>query len=68
MSETMGQESWKQPMQCWGYGINILHKDFLQRGDKVRTMHNVQQVVIVEDMGRNVPRIYIALDKKKDEF
>jgi hypothetical protein len=28
----------------------------------------VQQVVTVENMGRNVPRIYAALDNKQDEF
>jgi hypothetical protein len=39
-----------------------------QRGDKERTAHTVRQVVIVEDMGRNVPRIFVALDKKKVDF
>jgi hypothetical protein len=65
MSETVEQNSWKQPMQCWGCGGNHMHKDFPQRGDKARTTRNVQQVVIVGDMGRNVPRIYVALDNKK---
>jgi hypothetical protein len=45
-----------------------MHRYFPQRGDKTRTVHNVQQVVTVEDMGRNVPRIYESLDKKKIEF
>jgi hypothetical protein len=31
-------------------------------------VHNVQKDTIVEDMGRNVPRIYAALDNKQDEF
>ena len=43
-------------------------RDYPQRGDKVRIVYNVQQAVIVEDMGRNVPRIYTMLDKKQDEF
>jgi hypothetical protein len=34
----------------------------------VRTCTSVQQVVTVEDMGRNVPRIYTALDNKQVEF
>ena len=45
-----------------------MYRDFLQRGEKERTMHNVQQVVTVEDMGRNVPRIYGTLDNKHVEF
>jgi hypothetical protein len=34
----------------------------------VRIVHNVQQDEIVEDMGRNVPRIYVALDNKPIEY
>jgi hypothetical protein len=34
----------------------------------VRTIHNVQQAEIVEDMGINVPRIYAALDNKQEEY
>jgi hypothetical protein len=41
-----------------------MHNYFPQRGDKARTAHSVQQAVTVEDMGRNVPRIYVALDNK----
>jgi hypothetical protein len=36
--------------------------------EKERTAHNVQQYVTVEDMGINVPRIYVALDNKHAEF
>jgi hypothetical protein len=68
MSKTMGQKSWQQPMQCWGCGINHMHKCFPQRGDKVRTAHSVQQFATVEDIGRNVRRIYVALDNKQAEF
>jgi hypothetical protein len=38
-------------------------KYFPQRGDKVRTTHSVYKAVTMEDMGRNVPRIYATLDK-----
>jgi hypothetical protein len=34
----------------------------------VRVFHNVHQSEIVEDMGRNVPRIYATLDNNKVEF
>jgi hypothetical protein len=37
-------------------------------GEKVRIVHNVQQDEIVEDMGINVPRIYVALDNKQAEY
>jgi hypothetical protein len=45
-----------------------MYKDCPQRGEKVRTIYNVQQDDTVEDMGRNVPRIYAALDNKQAEF
>jgi hypothetical protein len=34
----------------------------------VRTVHNVQQIDTMEEMGRNVLRIYVALDNKHSEF
>jgi hypothetical protein len=42
--------------------------DCPNRGEKVRIVHNVQQAEIVEDMGRNVPRIYAALYNKQVEY
>jgi hypothetical protein len=38
------------------------------RGEKVRTVHNVQQAKTMEDMGISVPRIYATLHNKKEEF
>jgi hypothetical protein len=62
MTETMGQRHGKQPVQCWGCGGDHMYRYFPQRGEKVMIANNVQQVVTVEDMGINVPRIYAALD------
>ena len=45
-----------------------MFRDCLHRGEKVRTIHNVQQVEIVEDMGINVPRIYASMDNKKEKY
>ena len=45
-----------------------MFRDFPHRGEKVRIFHNVQQAETIEDMGRSVPRIYAALDKKKENF
>jgi hypothetical protein len=41
---------------------------FPHRGEKVRTVHNVQQDETMEDMGRNVPRIYATLENKQAEY
>jgi hypothetical protein len=45
-----------------------MYRYFPQRGEKVRIVHNVHQDATVEDMGRNVPSIYVALDNKQAEF
>jgi hypothetical protein len=68
MTETVEKKPRKQTIQCWGCGGDHMHRYFPQIGEKERTMHSVQQVAIIEDMGRNVPRIYIALDNKQVEF
>jgi len=58
--ETMGKNPWQQSIKCWSCGGDHMLKDFSKRGYKVRTMHNVQQAAKIEDMGINMPRIYIA--------
>jgi hypothetical protein len=45
-----------------------MYRNCPHRGEKGRTLHNVQQAEIVEDMGRNVPRIYAALDNKQAKY
>ena len=65
MIETGGQRPRHPPIQCWGCKGDHMFKYFPHRGEKVRIVHNVQQVETVEDMGKNVPRIYAALDNKQ---
>jgi hypothetical protein len=55
-------------MKCWGCEGDHMYKDCPHRGEKVRTVHNLQQANTIEDMERNVPRIYPALDNKQAEF
>ena len=38
------------------------------RYEKVRIVNNIQQADTVEDMGRNVPRLYASLYNKKVEY
>jgi hypothetical protein len=68
MTETVEQKPMKKPIQCWGCGGDHMHKDFPQRGDKVRDVHNVQHTATIEDMGINVHRIYATLNNKHPEF
>jgi hypothetical protein len=45
-----------------------MYRDCPHKGEKVRIVDNIQQDDRVEDMSRNVPRIYAILDNKKAEF
>jgi hypothetical protein len=66
--EAGGQGPRKPPIQCWACKSDHMFKDCPHRGEKVRIVHNVQQVETMEDMGRNVPRIYVALDNRQAEY
>jgi hypothetical protein len=55
-------------MECWGCKGNHRYRDCPHRKDKARTVHTVQQAETVEDMHSRMPRIYVALDNKKEEF
>jgi len=68
MTEAMGQRPRQHPMRCWGCEGDHMYIDCPHRGEKVRTIHNVKQADTMEDMGRNVPRIYIAQNNKQVEF
>ena len=68
MIETGGKRPRQPPIQCWGYKGDHKYGDFPHINEKVRAIHNIQQAEIVEDMGRNVPRIYASLDNKQAEF
>jgi hypothetical protein len=63
--ETGGQRLRQPPIQCWGCKGEHMFRYCPNKGEKVKTVHSVQQAKTVEDMGRNVPRIYAALDNKK---
>jgi hypothetical protein len=66
--ETGGQRPGKLPIQCWGCKGDHMYRDCPHIGEKVRTVHNVKQGETMEDMGRNVPRIYASLDNKKSKY
>jgi hypothetical protein len=55
----------RPPIHYWGGKEDHLYKDFPHRGDKMKTMHNIQEASIVEDMGISIPRIYAALEYRQ---
>ena len=55
-------------MKCWGCEGDHMYNDYPHRGEKVRNVHNVKQAETMEDMGKNLPRIYEALYNKQVEY
>jgi hypothetical protein len=54
----------RPPIQCYRCKENHLYKDFPHRGDKAKTMHNIQEATTIEDMAN----IYAALEDRQAEY
>jgi hypothetical protein len=68
MAEVGEKRLRQMPIQCWGYKENHKNRYCPHKNGKARVVHNVQKAETVEDMGSRMPRIYAALENKKDEF
>jgi hypothetical protein len=44
-----------------------MYKDFPHGEDKMSTLHNIQEDTTIEDMGKNIPRIYATLEDQQVE-
>ena len=51
-------------IQCWGCKQDHMYKDCPHRKYRVKTVHNIQEATIVEDMGR----IYANLDDRQANY
>jgi hypothetical protein len=56
------------PIQCWGYQGNHKYRDCPHKNGKARTVHTIQQDETMEDMDNKMPRIYVSLNNKQEEF
>jgi hypothetical protein len=68
MTKEGAQRQRQTPIQCRGCKGNHKYRDCPHKNGKARIVHTVQQAKTVEDMGSRMPRIYVALDNKQEEF
>jgi predicted aspartyl protease len=68
MTDSLGKRPRQQPIKCWGCEGDHMYKYCPHKGDRMRTVHNIQEVDTVEDMGRSMPRIYAALDNRQADY
>jgi len=54
----------RPPIQYWGCTKKNLYNDFPQRGDKGKTMYNIQEATRVEDMGKK----YASLEHRQEDY
>jgi hypothetical protein len=52
-------------MRCWGFDGDHMYKDCPHKGNKMRTVHNIEEDEKVDDAERGMSRIYESLDNKK---
>jgi hypothetical protein len=57
----------REPLKCWGCGEEHLLRDCPYRKQNSRRVYNIQEATTVDDVARSMPRIYVALDNKKDD-
>lgn len=54
-------------LQCQGCGGNHRLRYLLHRRENMRNFHNLEGVAIVENMVRETPRIYAALEELQED-
>jgi hypothetical protein len=64
MDRILGKRT-RKPIKCWGCKGDHMYIDCPHKGDRMRTMHNIQEETIVEYVGRNIPRIYATLENRQ---
>jgi len=64
MAET-ARKNLRHPIKCWGCGEEHFFRDCPRKGNKGETIHNLQEATMVEDVGKSIPPIYVALDNKQ---
>jgi hypothetical protein len=67
-ADSFGKRPRQQPAQCQGCEGKHLFRDFPYKGERMRTVHNIQGDEIVEYMGGIMPRIYASLDNKHAKY
>jgi hypothetical protein len=54
----------KQPIKCWGFEGDHMYKEYPHKEDKMRIVQNLKKSYTMEDMRKNVLRIYVSLDNR----
>jgi hypothetical protein len=68
MIDFLGKRPRQQPIKCWGCEGDHVYKDFPDKGDGMRTMHNIQEANTLVHMGKNMPLIYASLDNRQENY
>jgi len=64
VTKSLGKKT-RWPIKCWGCEGDHLYIDCPHNGDRVRTMHNIQEENTMEYVSGNLPRIYAILENRQ---
>jgi hypothetical protein len=68
MIDSLGKRPRQQPIKCWGCEGDHLYKYCPHKGYRMRTMHNIEEANTLYNVGMIIPRIYVALEKRKADY
>jgi hypothetical protein len=68
MTYFLGKRPRQQPINFGGCEGDHMYKYCPHQGDKMKTMHNINQEETVEDVGRIMLRIYTTLDNRQTNY
>jgi hypothetical protein len=58
----------RQPIKRWGCEGDHLYRDCPQKEVRMRNVHHIQEATTVEEVGRNIPRIYVSLENQHADY
>jgi hypothetical protein len=65
MIDSLGKRPRQHPIKCWRCEGDHLYKYCPHKGDRLRIVHNIQEVGTIDDVGMSMPRIYGTLDNRQ---
>ena len=45
-----------------------MYNYYPHQGDKMKILHNIKKEETIDDVGKNMPRIYASLDNRKEDY
>jgi hypothetical protein len=68
MTHSLGGKPRQHPIKCLRCEGDNFYKYYPHKGEMMRIVHNIEEVDIVDDVGRSMPRICATLDNRQENY